>query len=403
MAPPRRVTKCIASISPLGALVGTLQRTFATLCRHPEQTPGSFTKSLSCVANGVTGGACYGDRMLAFLDAPAVRTALRLAAFATAALAASACTRCERGTQRHEHPRTSSAPSADVAHNPTGKPGLSSASRSPTSRPAIAAPALPHYNLSAPSLEDKLPAQLNEISGVTALSETELGCVEDETGRVFVFDLDKREIARRIRFGSRGDYEDLVRVGPDIYVLRSDGLMFRIHDFLSPNPSTTSQALGINAREIEALGFDAVEHRLLIAPKSRLAHAESGTLRVVFAFDVTTQKLAPDPAFAFGVDDIRDFVLRQGTKKKRANRDIPRFLPSAITVHPETGELFILSGVSHLLASLDRKGFVTGVAVLDATILPQPEGMTFLPNGDMIITSEGAGKRGRLLRFTLRP
>jgi uncharacterized protein YjiK len=76
-----------------------------------------------------------------------------------------------------------------------------------------------------------------------------------------------------------------------------------------------------------------------------------------------------------------------------------RFKPSAIAVHPQTGEVFILSSVDHVLISCDENGNVTGYALLDAGLFRQPEGIAFFPNGDMLIANEAAGKEPTLLLF----
>ena len=79
--------------------------------------------------------------------------------------------------------------------------------------------------------------------------------------------------------------------------------------------------------------------------------------------------------------------------------DLDGFKPSALAVHPITGELFVLSSVLKVLVVLAEDGSITAVLPLDGELLEQPEGMAFLPNGDLFISSEGVKKKARLLRF----
>jgi hypothetical protein len=39
--------------------------------------------------------------------------------------------------------------------------------------------------------------------------------------------------------------------------------------------------------------------------------------------------------------------------------------------------------------------------LIDPELLPQPEGMTFLPDGRLVVASEGAGGRARLAVVTV--
>jgi len=55
--------------------------------------------------------------------------------------------------------------------------------------------------------------------------------------------------------------------------------------------------------------------------------------------------------------------------------------------------------MDHSLAVLDRDGRIDGYALLSPTLFRQPEGMTFLPDGTLIIANEAAGAKATLLRF----
>jgi uncharacterized protein YjiK len=71
-------------------------------------------------------------------------------------------------------------------------------------------------------------------------------------------------------------------------------------------------------------------------------------------------------------------------------------------LHPISSELFVLSAVDRVLATFDGRGQVTGYVHLDKKPFRQPEGATFMPNGDLVITSEGSGKKPRLVLFRMQ-
>ena len=75
---------------------------------------------------------------------------------------------------------------------------------------------------------------------------------------------------------------------------------------------------------------------------------------------------------------------------KKLGEDKIRFKPSAAGLNPVTNELYILASVNKLLVVADRKGNVKEVYNLDPKIFKQPEGITFTPTGDLLISNEAA-------------
>jgi len=269
-----------------------------------------------------------------------------------------------------------------------------------------AAGALQSYALADPDLAVVLPPQLSEVSGVTDISDTELGCVQDEDGLVFVYDLGRQQVTRTIRFGPPGDYEGIARAGSRLFVLRSDGVLFEIQG-LSGTPPVRIHVLRLPASDIEGLCHDPRHGRLLVAPKSSLGKGRAlEDMRAIFAYGLDKAALQPDPLLALSVNAIRTFAGRQvaGQQQKKAGKPRPalRFMPSAIAVHPATSEIFVVSAVDRALATFDRSGQVTGYASLDPGLFRQPEGLAFLANGDLVITNEAAGQKPTLLLFTRR-
>lgn len=72
---------------------------------------------------------------------------------------------------------------------------------------------------------------------------------------------------------------------------------------------------------------------------------------------------------------------------------------SSVAVDPTSDHYYLLSAVDRSLLVLDRKGAFVALYLLDEKVLPQPEGITFLPSGDMLITSEGKDGPARMVRY----
>jgi uncharacterized protein YjiK len=82
--------------------------------------------------------------------------------------------------------------------------------------------------------------------------------------------------------------------------------------------------------------------------------------------------------------------------------DLDGFKPSGLAVHPITGDLYVVSSVLKVIVVLDRSGRVRSASALDKKLLEQPEGLAFLPNGDLFVSSEGGKRKARLVRYNYR-
>jgi uncharacterized protein YjiK len=87
-------------------------------------------------------------------------------------------------------------------------------------------------------------------------------------------------------------------------------------------------------------------------------------------------------------------------EKNKGKAPEPRFdfMTSAIGINPLTKKLFILSSSDHMLFIFNMSGEIEHIEMLNPMIFNNAEGISFYPNGDMIITNEGGGRRASLLR-----
>jgi hypothetical protein len=265
------------------------------------------------------------------------------------------------------------------------------------------------YNLDEPSSTVYLPDTLREISGLTSLDSSSFACIQDENGVLFIYDLSARAIRSEYAFTMDGDYEGIARVGNTIYVLRSDGTLFEIVDFASPDFKLDSLHTGIPARNNEGLCYDRTRNRLLIACKGKIAKGPAfKDQRVIYGFDLVTRTLSVDPVFDFDLNVIREFARSHKLdiptrKRKRKGQSIEetliKFKTSAIAVHPVTDKLYLLSAADHLLFLFDMNGALEHIELLNPEMFNKPEGITFFENGRMCITNEGQGQKATVLQF----
>ncbi len=225
----------------------------------------------------------------------------------------------------------------------------------------------------------EMPKVLNEVSGISWISNNTIACVEDEDGIIFIYDLKKEKVIQEITFAGSGDYEGIVINDKDAYVMRSDGLIYEVSRFRESEPKTTTFQTAFTARNnIETLTLDAEKNSLVVTPKDR---DQSDDFKGVYYIPLDSKKMDAQPFIQINMKDkaLKDY------KKKKAYRT---FSPSDVAIHPVTGDYYVLEGKNPKLAILDSDGTIKKVYKLDKDDFAQPEGITFSPDGKLFISNE---------------
>jgi hypothetical protein len=281
----------------------------------------------------------------------------------------------------------------------------------------------PAPDLARPLRSFPLPAALREVSAVTAVDADTVACLDDEKGLLFFVDVHDGRLRAARSFGPDGDYEGLARVGGEFFVLRSDGQLARVADRDGALAIVETFEVRTAHHDLEGLCFDPGRGVLLLAPKDvlkparqdaddartatdrRAQAAERKAMRdhrELFAWDVRERRLLPEPVLRLSVAELRAQADARGdalptkTNRRGTERAALRLMFSCIAVHPRTGDLYLLSAIDQVLIVLDASGELRRLHRLDPALLPKPEGLTFLPGGDLVLTSEGVDGPGRL-------
>ncbi len=257
------------------------------------------------------------------------------------------------------------------------------------------------YHFSTPGKIMVLPKVLHEISGITMLSDSSIACVQDEQGIVFIYDTKQAKLIREIPFHTKGDYEGIAQMGNSLFVLRSDGILFEIQHYQSAQFNIVMHATGIAAKDNEGLCADIVHNRLLIASKSKPGKDSIyKDRRFIHGYDPGSKELASQPVWIFDVSALQKWVA--STNSPDTSEPAIKFRPSAIALHPVTGQLYLLSAQDHLLCIFDKQGKPEQFISLDSKIFTQPEGITFFKNGDLLIANEGKQAQPTLVYFSYK-
>lgn len=236
-----------------------------------------------------------------------------------------------------------------------------------------------------------LPAVLDEVSGIAWIGEDRIACVQDEDGIIFIYNLKTSRVEDKIKFGSGGDYEGIAIVERDAYVLRSDGIIMEVSNFLEEDPQVQKYVTDLNRLSginMEGLCADPANHRFLMAVKERKGISEQNE---VYALDIKQKTSGKESLFTV---DFSDPIFQKIKEKEK-------FSPGEINVHPGTGEYFILDGTRPKLLITDQKGNPIELFMLNPKDFGNPEGLTFSPEGDLYISNEAEKAPANILRVSL--
>ena len=238
--------------------------------------------------------------------------------------------------------------------------------------------------------EFDMPERLIEISGLVYLEEDLFAAIQDENGTIFIYKTDNESIEQEIKFGNDGDYEDIAIVDKDAYVLKSDGTLYEIKNYREDGfEVTTFDGIKAKKPDFEGLCYDKKRNRLLIGRKDNEKKWEN--YKHIYAFDLVSKKISDEPVYRI---DLQNEIF--------GNNNVEGFSPSAIGIHPKTGELYILEGKEGKLLLMTSDGNPKTLYSLSKNLFSQPEGITFSPEGNLFVSNEGSEKQsGNILELEI--
>lgn len=253
----------------------------------------------------------------------------------------------------------------------------------------------------------KLPPELKEISGITFLNDSVFLAIADENGTLYYFDTRQNRIIKKQNFGKPDDYEDLVRVGNDLYIVVSNGLIHHLKNFASNNPEIISFKTPLQSKNnIEGITYDAKNDRLLLAAKD-IGIDNNDKIREIYAYNLKSKTFQSAPAFTIDIENIeKQFAgdaLEESSKKflkALGNENMNRvFRPSALSIKPSTNELYVLSSINNLIAVISPTGKLVKIIPLTGKDFKQPEGIAFSPDESLYISNEGRSGLGNIIKL----
>lgn len=236
-----------------------------------------------------------------------------------------------------------------------------------------------------------VPKVLKEISDLTYIDKNRFACIQDEKGKIFIYNTGTEKIEKEIPFGDDGDYEGLAIVEQTAYVLRSDGEIFQVKDYMSSNLVIIQHKTSLTSKQnTEGMCYDSKNNRLLLAIKG--SEPGNDDYKGIYSFNLTDFKMTERPVFKINLHD----KVFENVKGKKTESVIQ---PSAIALHPKTGDIYITEGKSPKLLIMDSRGNIKALLKLKSSDFNQPEGICFNPEGDLYISNEGSKEPGNILEL----
>lgn len=266
------------------------------------------------------------------------------------------------------------------------------------------------YQLVRPDSIYELPEVLREISGLGITSTGEVGCIQDERGLIFIYDTQMREVNRRIGFAKDADYEGLTFIDADAFVLRNNGNIYRVTTFDTGKPSKEKYKSLLNRKNnTKGIAYEPGKDRVLVVCQDGYRTGGEMIERMaVFAYDIDSNRVADSVAYHLTLDDVK--LYAELAEPETYEEVFPMFFghqrtfaayPSAIAVHPKTGDIYIASGVGRLLFILNPEGILVHIERLREDTYRQIEAMAFRADGTLLLASEGKEQPGMLYEFLM--
>ena len=265
------------------------------------------------------------------------------------------------------------------------------------------------YQLKAPVEVFEMPNKLREISGLGIdAAGTYLYAVQDEEGKLFVINTITGEVEKEKKFHKDGDYEGVEFVGDRVYAIKSSGTLYEVVNFGKETQELIKHKFDFNKNsDIEGLGYDAKEHRLLVGCKGKVGKgADFKFKKGIFSLSLDSMKMSEDPVYTISVEAVKDFLeinsaLEKVDKLVKLFQPGEEFIfgPSGLAVHPKSGDIYITSSVGKLLVVINRDGDIKHLVKLKKKLHEQPEGIVFAQDGTMYISNEGKNGKGKIFKF----
>jgi uncharacterized protein YjiK len=254
---------------------------------------------------------------------------------------------------------------------------------------------LPHYDFSGDySNTITLPKRLNEISGLAVTGDNRLFVHNDEVGTIYEIDISTKEILNEFKLGDekiKKDFEGIAVVKDSLFMVTSSGVIYKFSysdDGKNVEYKKFNTILSVK-NNVEGLCYDKATNSLMLACKDYAGKNLKG-YKAIYSFSLANYSLDEVPVYLINLDSLKNKF------------NINNFSPTGIEIHPNSGNVFILSSHEKAIVELSANGELLNAVKLNSKIHRQPEGISFLSDLSLLIADEGKGEKAKVTFITLK-
>lgn len=254
------------------------------------------------------------------------------------------------------------------------------------------------YDLTKPD-KFNMPSSLLEVSGIAfykGISDT-VYSVQDEDGKLFKQKWDVKKQSH-MKFGPKGDYEDLAIFNEMVFILKSKGAIysFPFSETLKEESDLVKEHKGLMPKgEYEGMYADPQTNKIyVLCKKCDLDKGMKQVTGYIYDYKAETDSLVAAGDFKIDLSQLKKFNSKLKTSLN----------PSALAKNPKTGEWYVLSSTNKLLLVTDANWKIAAAHKLNSSTFSQPEGIAFDQQLNLYISNEGDEVNdGNILKFSYLP
>jgi uncharacterized protein YjiK len=238
-----------------------------------------------------------------------------------------------------------------------------------------------------------LPPDLREISGLTITTDGRMLAHDDERGRVYQIDPKTGIVLKSftLKGDPIGDFEGITTAGADVYMLQSDGKLFKFSEGADGEQVSYSQSdtrLGRDC-EFEGVAFEAESSWLLLACKRTKAKRLKDQL-VIYRVPLAI------------TDSSQVSMLTIPLTEVIGSNRWKNFNPSDIAIDPTTGNYVLVSAQEKAIVVITPDGQVVRVELLPKGH-SQAEGVAVTRDSILVVSDEATQKPAAITLYRWRP
>lgn len=249
-----------------------------------------------------------------------------------------------------------------------------------------------YLNLAQSERISLLPMGIESFSDIAFLDSTVLICLQEDKSSLVLFDLYSNQVLTPININFPNKIIDFSRIDSTIILLDDQT---QVHFLFPPYDSsslvTENDVLG-DWKSASSCIHESTKRMFILSLNN--FDIDNPISNSIYTYNISKRKLNEKSLFDISISDIEMFAIENNivipqNKSSNLSESLSQliFNPTAMTVHPKTNEIYILSSENRSIVVFNQFGEVENLIFLDEKLVSNPKAMTFHPSGDLLISN----------------